>query len=187
MELARYVAAYVRLLGDVRGKRAGVVGVGPAGLIAVQILKALGAREVVAVDVLKDRLSLAAQLGADQTVNSAAGELAEFQSRPLHVSVDCSGVSSGLQTALDHTLEAVSIFGVPHGTVTYGIRHWGRNLLSRASPGEDDTRLVLDLWRNHALNTEALVSARLPLERYAEGIQMLMARKAIKVAFCPHG
>jgi len=187
MEMARYVAAYIRVLGDVSGKRAGVTGVGPAGLIAVQMLKALGAKEVVAVDLLEDRLSLARQLGADETVNSAAGQLAELKGRPLNVSIDCSGVSSGLQTALDNTLESVSVFGVPHGTVSYGIRHWGRNLLSRTWPTAQDTGLVMNLWQRGALNTEALVSARLPLERYEEGVQMLMDRKAIKIAFCPHG
>ena len=90
-----------------------------------------------------------------------------------------------MQTALDHTVGCVSIFGVPHGNITYGIRHWGRSLLSGATPAAEDTKFVLDLWQAGKLNTAALVSARLPLEQYAHGVEMLMAREAIKIAFCP--
>lgn len=181
MEMARYVSAYVRLLGDVSGKRVGVTGVGPAGLIALQVLKALGAQEVAAVDIVPERLALARKLGADYAINSAQQPIEP----PFAASVDCSGVAAGLQTALDHTLGSISIFGVPHGTVTYGIQHWGRSLLSGAWPTDADTELILELWRNGRLNTADLVSARLPFEQYEQGVQMLMARKAIKIAFSP--
>lgn len=188
LEMSRYVAAFVRLLGDVRGKRVGITGVGPAGLIALQMLQALGARPVVAIDILDDRLALAKQCGADDTINSGvADSLRALQAQPLQASIDCSGVAAGLQTALDYTLGPISIFGVPHGTITYTTRHWGRSLLSGADPGPEETALVLDLWRARKLDTQILVSARLPFERYAEGVEMLMARRAIKVAFCPEG
>ena len=188
MEMSRYVAAFVRLLGDVQGKRVGVTGVGPAGLIALQMLKALGARQVVAIDVLDDRLALAKQCGANEIINSGvADSLRALQAHPLQASIDCSGVATGLQTALDYTLGPISIFGVPHGTITYTTRHWGRSLLSGANPGPEETTLVLDLWRHQKLDTQILVTARLPFERYAEGVEMLIARRAIKVAFCPEG
>ena len=187
MEMSRYVSAFVRLLGDVSGKRTGVTGVGPAGLIALQMLKALGAREVVAVDMLDDRLALAKKLGATETVNAGTDQIKRLESAPLQASVDCSGIASGLQTALDHTRGSISIFGVPHGDIKYGIRHWGRNLLSSGNPTADDTAFVLKLWRAGKLDTGALVSARLPFEKYADGIQRLMARKAVKIAYCPEG
>ena len=183
LEMARYVASYVRLLGDVGGKRVGVTGMGPAGLIALQILKALGAREVVAVDLIDGRLELARQLGADQTVN--AGDMSAVEERPFEASVDCSGASAGLQLALDHTEGRIAIFGVPHGEITYGLRHWGRSLLSGTTPAGEDTQQALDLWRAGTLNTEALVTHRLPFEHYADGIELLIAREAIKVAFSP--
>lgn len=186
MEMCRYMAPYIRLLGDVRGRRTGVTGVGPAGLIALQMLKALGAAEVVAVDVLPQRLALASRLGATGTVNSTGEEIEKLAAKPLELTVDCSGISAGLQTALDYTTGSVSIFGVPHGDVKFTTRHWGRNLLSGArEPNEEDTEFVLELWRRGLLDTGSLVSARLPFARYVEGIEMLMAREAVKIGFYP--
>jgi threonine dehydrogenase-like Zn-dependent dehydrogenase len=186
MEMCRHMMPFVRLLGEVAGKRTGVTGVGPAGLIALQFLKARGAAEVVAIDLLPERLELARQLGATETVNSATEEIETLQSKPLQATVDCSGVAAGLQTALDYTRGSISVFGVPHGEVKYGIRHWGSNLLSGSGPVlPADDQFVLEAWRSGQLNTEALVTAKLPFERYVEGIEMLKARQAIKIGFYP--
>jgi threonine dehydrogenase-like Zn-dependent dehydrogenase len=186
MEMARFLSPYIRLLSDVKGLRTGVTGVGPAGLIAVQMLKALGASEVIAIDVLPERLALAKQLGATGTINSATDEIEILKEKPLQSCVDCSGVPAGLQTALDYTEGEIAIFAVPHGEVKFGIRHWQKNILSRAGAQMPvDTEFVLDLWRRGLLNTEALVTTKLPFERYAEGIEMLMARQAIKIGFYP--
>jgi threonine dehydrogenase-like Zn-dependent dehydrogenase len=188
MEMARYVAAYVRALGDVSGKRTGVIGQGPAGLIATQLLVALGAEDVVAIDVLPDRLALAAKVGATQILSGVAEQdLEELANDPLEASVDCTGAASGLQVALDHTRGPVSVFGVVHGEATFGTRHWrsGVYLTERRGPAEEDTQLVLELWRDGGLNTDILVSQTLPFEKYAEGVEALMDRKATKIYFCP--
>jgi len=186
MEMCRFMSPYIRLLGDVKGKRTGVTGLGPAGLIALQMLKALGAAEVVAVDIVPERLALAAQLGATDTVNSATADIERLNDNPLFATIDCTGVAAGLQTALDHTSAIVSVFGVPHGDVKYSTRHWGVDILSRAGvPGDVDTEFVLDLWRKQQLNTDALVSVKLPFSRYVEGIELLQNRQAIKIGLYP--
>ncbi len=188
MEMARYVAAYVRALGDVAGKRTGVIGQGPAGLIATQLLLALGAAQVVAIDVLHERLALAGEVGATQTLRGGVeGDLEELSDHPLDATVDCSGAASGLQVALDNTRGPVSVFGVVHGEASFGIRHWrsGVYLAQRKAPAQDDTQLVLRLWKEGKLNTEILVSQKLPFEKYDKGIEMLIAKKAIKVYYHP--
>lgn len=189
MEMARYVASHVRVM-DVRGLRTGVVGLGPAGLIALQLLKALGALEVVAIDILEPRLELAHKLGATETVNPAQSDgIKRLEEAPLQASVDCSGVAAGLQVALDHTRGPVVMFGVVHGDAKLSTRHWwqGTYIPQRRGPTESDTQFVLDLWRQGQLDTESLVTARLPFEEYARGIKMLMDREAIKVCFFPVG
>ncbi|MBI4023409.1 MAG: zinc-binding dehydrogenase [Verrucomicrobia bacterium] len=186
MEMARFMVPYIRRLGCIVGKRTGVTGVGPAGLIALQMLKALGAADVVAVDVNPARLELAMQLGATDTVNSATDEINRLKERPLQLTVDCSGIAAGLQVALDHTRGTLSIFGVPHENVTYTTRHWITNILGAGEgPTVEDTDFVLSLWRRKMLDTETLVMVKLPFERYVEGIEMLMAKKAVKIGFYP--
>lgn len=188
MEMARHMVPFVRRLGNIVGKRTGVTGVGPAGLIALQMLNALGAAEVVAVDINPERLALAKKLGATDTVNSATDEIGKLKERPLKLTVDCSGIAAGLQVALDYTRGALSLFAVPHGNATFTTHHWGLNIIGAwEAPTWEDTEFVLSLWRRKTLDTQALVTTRLPFERYAEGIEMLMDRKAVKIGFYPAG
>ena len=100
LELARHVSSHVRAA-DFTGLLTGIVGLGGGGLIALQMVRALGARETVCMDVDPGRLELAAGLGADETINSEnRSEVGRLEERPLEASVDCSGAAAGLQTAL---------------------------------------------------------------------------------------
>ncbi len=47
-----------------------ILGAGPIGLCGVQIAKIMGAKSVISVDVVQNRLGLAGQLGADHTINA---------------------------------------------------------------------------------------------------------------------
>jgi threonine dehydrogenase-like Zn-dependent dehydrogenase len=187
MELARHVASHIRVA-NFKDLRVGVTGLGGGGLISLQMVKALGAREVVGIDIDASRLVLAAKLGADETVNTTVeGDLAGLEAHPLEASVDCSGAAAGLQVALDHTRGPVAIFGMVHGDATFSMRHWLQNtsIVERKAPNRSDTEFVQDLWRKGKLNTEVLISARMPFENYEAGVKMLMERRAIKVCFYP--
>ena len=113
--------------------RVGIVGLGPAGIIALQMVRAEGALAVVAIDMLPERLELARTLGADQVVRIEPGTpAAELEREPLQASIDCTGTAHGVQVALDHTVGGpVSPFGVIHGEAIYTTRHW-RNRTSIA-------------------------------------------------------
>lgn len=187
LEMSRYVASHLSVL-DVRGLRTAVVGLGSAGLIALQELKGMGAGEVLAVDVIDDRLALARQLGASGTINSAKPEeLQQLKDQPLQASVDCTGAAAGLQIALDHTHGPVVMYGVVHGDAVISTRHWsaGTYIPKRKSPDAQDTAFVQTLWRNGQLDTEKLIGARLPFEEYAKGIEMLMDKQAVRVLYYP--
>ncbi len=187
MEMSRHVRSHIKPL-VVDGLRAGVVGLGPAGLIALQMLKAMGAREVVAIDVQPARLELAKQLGATETINSSLpGDIERLAAAPLQASADCSGAAAGLQVALDYTRGPVAIFGVVHGDAIFSTRHWlhGTYIVKREGPDEADTDFVLNLWHQKKLDTQCLISARLPFSEYAAGVKMLMDRQAIRVCYRP--
>lgn len=85
-----------------------VTGLGPVGLAAGLLSKALGARLVVGVDVSPERRALAESLGAVDAV-VAAGDDAVDGVRSLtagegcEAAVDCSGAPSGRTTALGGT------------------------------------------------------------------------------------
>lgn len=85
-----------------------VTGLGPVGLAAGMIARALGAQQVVGVDVSAERLRLASELGiVDQAVestDSAAARVKELTGGVgCEVAIDCSGSPAGRLVALQGT------------------------------------------------------------------------------------
>ncbi|MBO9606473.1 MAG: alcohol dehydrogenase catalytic domain-containing protein [Paenibacillaceae bacterium] len=94
LELAMCVAATVMRLAatvGIAGKRCGVNGLGPAGLIALQMLLAEGAKEVVGIDPNALRRELAVRLSAAAAVEPQAAVRAERPERdPLDGAVEAA-------------------------------------------------------------------------------------------------
>jgi NAD+-dependent secondary alcohol dehydrogenase Adh1 len=55
------------------GSTAAVIGIGGVGHIALQLARELGSAKVIAVDTQEDRLALARELGADETIDGGGG------------------------------------------------------------------------------------------------------------------
>jgi L-iditol 2-dehydrogenase len=97
------------------GDRVAIVGPGPVGLIATQLVAGVGASQVVAVGLTsdQDRLDLACSLGATDQLHGDAPDFADqVASRyPLGFDVvaECTGSASGIGTALS--------LAAPHGTI----------------------------------------------------------------------
>jgi threonine 3-dehydrogenase len=62
-------AVHTAMALDVRGKRVLVTGCGPVGLMAIAVVRAVGARTIIATDVSPYRLDLARRMGADLALN----------------------------------------------------------------------------------------------------------------------
>ncbi|MDH7483688.1 MAG: galactitol-1-phosphate 5-dehydrogenase [Spirochaetales bacterium] len=60
----------VKHAGRLDGKIAAVFGVGPIGLMGVMCLKIFGASRIIAIDVMENRLKMARECGATDTINS---------------------------------------------------------------------------------------------------------------------
>ena len=54
-----------------------LIGAGGVGLAAISVLRALGHRNIISVDITDEKLKTAAKAGATQTINSSAGDPAE--------------------------------------------------------------------------------------------------------------
>jgi threonine dehydrogenase-like Zn-dependent dehydrogenase len=175
-------------IGAVEGARFCVSGLGPAGLIAVQMAQAYGAAEVVGIDPLSGRRDLAVQLGADQAVAPGDPSLPRSRSADdaFDAGIDCSGLRASIQPLMDRTARAVAVFGVLREEVVYGFRHWtGLTLLGGPPHNRASAERALELVRAGKLSLAALVSHTLPFTRYAEGIRLLLSRQATKVCFDP--
>jgi L-idonate 5-dehydrogenase len=88
--------------GDVRGKRALVIGCGPIGCLIVAVLKRAGAAEIIAVDVHEEPLARARDVGATQTLLAADTEA--IAAAEADVALESSGNYRGLDSAIRGTV-----------------------------------------------------------------------------------
>jgi propanol-preferring alcohol dehydrogenase len=103
-----------------------VIGVGGLGHMAVQILRATTAARVIAVDTRKDARDLAAELGAEETVEGGESASARIRDatggRGADLVLDCVGTDATLATALScaRTVGDVTLLGIAGGTAPFG-------------------------------------------------------------------
>ncbi len=172
----------------VRGKRFGVSGLGPAGLVAVQMARAYGAREVIGIDPLLKRRTLAQALGADLVLSPGDEILPPERhgAAALDAAIDCTGLKTSIEYLMDRTVEAIAIFGVLREDVVFGAHHWSRlALLGYRAHNRGAAERALLLLSAGKLQLEPLVTHTLPFSRYDEGIALLRAKQAIKICFLP--
>lgn len=189
IELAMCIATPIRNLRDIgaiAGKRFGVMGLGPAGLIAAQMAKAEGAAEVVGFDLVPERREFALKMGLDACLDTAAATDAEMPIRgSVQTGIDCHGARGSVQWLLDHTSETVALFGVQREDYTYGLQHAGLWLLGYRGHSRESAEYARDLVAAGKLDMAPLATVSLPLERYGEGIELLEQRKAWKICYRP--
>ena len=90
----------INLAGDVAGKRCLVTGSGPIGALTVGALKARGAVEVVATDLLDNPLRIARAMGADEVVKVGVDQVEPMS---FDVAFEASGAPAGLSSAIAAT------------------------------------------------------------------------------------
>ncbi|CAJ0582587.1 unnamed protein product, partial [Mesorhabditis spiculigera] len=93
------------------GQKALILGSGPIGILTLLTAKAAGASEVLVTDIDDGRLALAKKLGADHVVNvrgksvdSAKQEIISLLRQRPHVSMECTGVATSIETAINATV-----------------------------------------------------------------------------------
>jgi threonine dehydrogenase-like Zn-dependent dehydrogenase len=192
VELAMCVGTAFRMLKEMNvlcGRTFGVTGLGPAGLVALQMAKAEGAGPIFGFDPLPDRRDLALRLGADACYDPTADLATEFPARPqkprLACSIDCVGAKESVEFLMDHTEDVVALFGVQREEYAYAVRHGGLRLCGYKGHFRESAEYAVELIKAGQLDLAPLVTHRLPLERYREGIDLLEKRQAIKVCFLP--
>jgi threonine dehydrogenase-like Zn-dependent dehydrogenase len=169
-----------------------VFGLGPMGLAGVLAARGRGAR-VIAVDLLDQRLGLASELGAAETVNSGETDPVEALreltgGRGVDVAVDCSGAPAAQNAALDAARKLGSVAFV------------GESRETTINPSDQIIRKLLrviggwyfPLWEfpeiarfavEHDLPLEKLVTHRFAIEDAAEAFRMFDARETEKAVF----
>jgi len=193
VELAMCVGSVFLLLKEmnaIQGRRFGVMGLGPAGLVALQMARAEGAGAVIGFDLASSRRERAVALGAASAYDPREAPESELPARPawpaLHTTVDCVGAKASVEWAMDHTADVVALFGVQREDYTFAVRHYmGTRLCGYRGHSRQAAEYAVGLIERGLLDLAPLVTHHLPLERYAEGVDLLERQEAVKVCFHP--
>ena len=129
LELAMCVQVSIDQLTEIHAVRDGklaVSGLGPAGLIALQLLRHAGAAEIWAIDPQADRRELAASLGADQVVAPDDPALPDSRTArdAFTAALDSTGLPVSIEALMRTSKRAVALFGVLRDTVRFGPAQW---------------------------------------------------------------
>jgi len=195
------VGAVVNTAGMRPGQTAAVIGLGGVGLSSVLGAIASGARQVVAIDLSDDKLGLARQIGATDTVNARDADAAEQVRDLTGGGVDFAFEMAGAVRAMELAYKITRRGGT---TVTAGLPPPGANLplplvqlvaeertvkgsyIGTCVPTRDIPRYIA-LYRAGRLPVDRLMSGKLKLEEINEGFDRLHEGRAVRqvIEFAP--
>ena len=156
------------------GEKVAVFGVGGLGLSAIQLAKALGAIEVFAVDIKRDKLELASEYGAIPVDASRGNPVEEIRKRTkgkgVHVALEMIGLSGTMMQAIDSLgymgrAVMVGLNQQPIQINTY-MQVLGKEAEIIGSNDHllQELPLLVDMARRKILDTSRVVSQVIPLD-----------------------
>lgn len=176
-------------LGGVAGRRLGLSGLGPAGLVAVQLARAHGAADVICFDPVAERRGLATTLGAHRALAPDAIVWPPSRSvDALDDAIDLTGVPSAIEFLMDRTQRCVTLFGVLREEVRFTTRHLfgpGLTLMGYGDHNRAAAETALRFITAGKLRLAPLITHTLPFTRYAEAVELLRQKHSIKILFDP--
>jgi 2-desacetyl-2-hydroxyethyl bacteriochlorophyllide A dehydrogenase len=178
------------------GLKVAVLGPGPIGLFALQILKAGGAGKIMitGADGDEKRLDLAKQLGADLTINVMKEDpvkLAREMSRGgLDIVFEATGNPKAVQQALDMVRNGgkVILIGIHSGPASFDPTPMVRrrkSIICAYSYSAQTWQRSIELISGGVIDAEAVITHRVPLDRAEEGFRLALEKEAAKVLFIP--
>jgi 2-desacetyl-2-hydroxyethyl bacteriochlorophyllide A dehydrogenase len=176
------------VLGSVLGAHVLIYGSGTMGLIMLQLAKRTGATSVEVVDVNPERLATAKQLGCTATAASA-----DQLHRPegWEIVVDATGNEAAIQDGIGRVRPGGTFlqFGVtsPDARVTIEpYRIYNKEITITGSMAVlHSFERAAEMFAGGVLDPEIFISHRMPLERYADALELFRSGQGRKIQVLP--
>lgn len=193
LELAMCMSAHILFaerLDGIAGKRVGVFGLGPAGLVCVQLLWAAGAAHITGLDPVPARRDLARRLGADRVLDPTDDVLHDFPRRGqqdcLDTAFDCVGKAAVVHRVMPITNQLIVLFAVQREPYVFAPEFWGGLTLAGAQPHtREAAEYAAARLAEGRLDLGAIVTDVMRLGEYGRAVELLRSQEAVKVAFLP--
>ncbi len=180
------------------GDTVAIIGAGPIGLLHLLTVKKMGAEKVVMIDLVDERLNVARELGADETINAGKGDVTE-KVRQLaggygaDVVIEAIGSPVTWEQALKLARKGGTVLefgGCPPGTeikLNTEMLHYGElTVLGAFHTTPLHFRKALSLISSRAVDVRPLVTKRMKLEDIKQAFEILSTSKnEIKIAVIP--
>ncbi len=172
-----------------RGERVAVIGVGGVGGQAVRMARLLGAEQVVAVDLSAAALERATCSGASEAIRVASGEspagaIREATGGGADVVVECVGDADLVAAAVNAVRPGGRVLVVGVGMSPPRIELpqalfalTELSVIGSFGSHKEDLEEIYRLQAAGSIDIESCISHRLPLDRAAEGLEMLRSHR----------
>lgn len=180
------------------GDTVAIMGAGPIGLLHLLTAKKKGAGKIISVDLVKERLSFATKLGADETINARKEKVAEKVKQltsgyGADVVIEAIGLPETWEQALKLVREGGTVLefgGCPPGTsikVDTELLHYGEVTVRGAFHATPlHFRKALNLIASRTIDVSPLITKKMKLEEINEAFEILSStRSEIKIAITP--
>jgi L-iditol 2-dehydrogenase len=168
------------------GDNAVVIGAGMIGLLTLQALRTAGCGRVVSVDLEDDRLALAKQLGADETLNSRSTDVPKriremTDGLGADVVMEAVGADATVRMSIESARKGgiVTLIGNVTATVSFPLQQVVTREISvlGSCASSNDYPACLALMGRGAIRVAPMISAAVPLERGPEMFDRLYQRE----------
>lgn len=197
-QLGTIFYAAKHLPANVMAKTVAVIGQGSAGLWWNFVMRRLGARRVIAIDLQAHRLAVSKHYGATDTVHNADRDAVDAVSaltggEMVDVVIEAAGEAETIPLAVNLVKRygAILYFGVPRlDTVEYPFATFFRKcILARAivgalsDPNHECTRMALDLIAKGEADVGPMITHHFPFEQVLDAYELQVTRDegAIKI------
>jgi len=180
------------------GDAVAIIGAGPIGLLHIQTAKKMGAEKVVISDFIDERLEVAKELGADETVNAKREDPVEKIKRftegfGADVVVEAIGIPATWEQALRMVRKGGTVLefgGCPPGTeITVGteLLHYGEvTMLGTFHATPAHFKKALNLIASGTVKAKPLITRHMKLDEIKDALEILTTSKSdLKIAIHP--
>ena len=175
-----------------------IVGAGPIGLLHLLTVRKMGAGKIIMTDLVDERLQIARELGADETVNvqreDAVTTVKELTNEyGADVVIEAIGLPSTWEQALKMARKGGTVLefgGCPPNTeikISTELLHYGDvTVVGAFHATPPHFKKALSLIANGTIDVKPLITRRMPLGKIKDAFEILStSKKDVKIAINP--
>jgi len=180
------------------GDSVAIIGSGAIGILHLQVAKIMGAKKVIIIDLIDERLEIARKLGADEIINSGKEDIVESvkkltNGRGADVVIEAVGIPKTWEQALKLVKKGGTVLefgGCPPGTkieIETELLHYKEvTVLGTFHANPHDFEIALEMISSGAIKVKPLITRKMNLDNIKEAFEILLtSKKDLKIAITP--